>query len=371
MRWSKALTFTTVKLVVFAVACIVVTVGLAVRVGNIDLFAHRTGYTALLTDATGLRAGDAVKIAGVTVGQVNSVGVDRGDAVVQFGLDNDVRVRTSSGVGMRWLDVIGDKVLYLYPGTAGDWLQPGGTLGLSNDVGDASVGQFLSTLSPFLRSIDPREANAFLVSIDQALQGNESTVRSLFDNAARITSTLGADNAQIGAVIGEYDQVTSAVAARRGDIATLVSNLATVAHGLARRNSLLDAMVVNLSRVTAEFGGLLQSNRSNLAGTIANLDTVARVIEAHQGQLAESLASLPQGLAPYEQMSSDGQWFNIQVIYSCIADQKTCTYYNAVNQPGGGPPSSLPVPPTAASTAASAPGLPRLFGPLAGPGGGA
>lgn len=371
MRWSKALTFTTVKLVLFAVACVVVTIGLAVRVGNISLFTHRSGYAALLTDATGLRAGDPVKIAGVTVGQVSSVGVDHGHAVVQFGVDNNVRLRTSTGVGMRWLDVIGDKVLYLYPGSSGSWLQPGGTLGLGNDVADASIGQFLSTLSPFLRSIDPKEANAFLVSIDDALQGNESTVRSLFDNAAKITSTLGADNSEIGAVIDEYNQVTSALAAHRGDISTLVSNLVTVSHSLAGHNTLLDAMVSNLSRVTGEFGGLLQSNRSNLDGTIANLDAVARTIEAHQSQLAQSLATLPQGLAPYQEVTATGQWFNIQVLYSCIANQTACSYYNAFNQPGGGPTSSFLAPPAGTPSAGSSSGLPGLFGPLSSTKGGA
>jgi phospholipid/cholesterol/gamma-HCH transport system substrate-binding protein len=368
MRWSKALTLTTVKLVVFAAACVVVTIGLAVRVGNINLFSHRTGYTALLSDAAGLRSGDPVKIAGVTVGQVSSISVDHGHAVVQFGLDDKVRLRASTGVGMRWLDVIGDKVLYLYPGSVGGWLRPGGTLGLANDVADANIGQFLSTLSPFLRSIDPKEANAFLVSISDALQGNESTVRSLFDNAARITSTLGADNNEIGAVIDEYDQVTSALAAHRGDISTLVSNLSTVAHSLAGHNSLLDAMVVDLARVTGEFGGLLQANQSNLDSTIANLGAVARVIEAHQSELAKSLATLPQGLAPYEQVTSTGQWFNIQVLYSCMANQTNCSYYNAFNQPGGGPTSSLPPPGSASGRPGRGGGnvgLPSLFGPVA------
>jgi phospholipid/cholesterol/gamma-HCH transport system substrate-binding protein len=353
MRWSKALTFTTVKLIIFAAACAVVTVGLAVRVGNITLFAHRSGYSALLTDATGLRGGDDVKIAGVTVGQVNSVGVDHGHAVVGFGLNNGVRVRSSTGVGLRWLDVIGDKVLYLYPGTTGGWLQPGGTLGLANDVTDASVGQFLSTLSPVLQSIDPKEANAFVLAISQALEGNESTIGSLLGNAAKVSSTLGADNSEIGAVIDEYDEVTSALAAHNSDVSNLVSNLTTVAHSLASRNSLLDEMVTNLGKVTGEFGGLIQANRSNLTGTIDNLAVVANVLEQHQAQLAQSLETLPQGLAAYQAITSDGQWFNIQVIYSCLADETVCTYFNDADNPSG---LGLPIPGT--------PGLSSVTGAL-------
>ncbi len=186
MRWSRLSTRTVVKLSAFALCCALLTVWLAARIGNIALFSHRTGYTAVLTDAGGLQAGDAVKIAGVTVGQVQSVGVNHGEAVVTFGLSDDVRIRRSTGVGLRWLDVIGDKVLYLYPGTSGPWLRPGGTLGATNDVADASIGQLLDTLSPFLQSIDPAEANAFLVAVSGALDEDESGVRSLLDNAASV-----------------------------------------------------------------------------------------------------------------------------------------------------------------------------------------
>lgn len=351
MRWSRLSTKTLVKLGIFALCCMALTVWLAARIGNVALFSHRTGYTAILSDASGLQAGDAVKIAGVTVGQVQSVGVDHGEAAVKFGVTNDVRLRQSTGVGLRWLDVIGDKVLYLYPGSSGPWLSPGGTLGVTNDVTDASVGQLLDNLSPFLQSIDPSQANAFLLAVSNALQGDQSGVRSLLDNAANVSQTLGNDNAEIGAVIDDFEQVATATAAHSGDLASVVSNLATVAHSLAGRNSLLDQMVGNLSRVTGEFGGLLSANSSNLDGTISNLDSVAREIEMHQGDLARSLATLPSGLAPYQEISSFGQWFQIQVVYSCLADETVCSYYQPTNQPGG----SSPVP-----------GLPTSSGPAAG-----
>lgn len=377
MRWSRLSSRTVVKLGAFALACLVLTVWLATRIGDISLFSHRSAYSAYLSDATGLQPGDAVKIAGVTVGQVSSVGVQHGDAVVTFALDQNVRIRQSTGVGMRWLDVLGDKVLYLYPGTSGPYLKPGGSLAVGNDVADASVGQLLNTLSPFLQSIDPRQANAFIVAVSSALSGNEAQVRSLLDNAAKVSGTLGADNAEIGAVIDDFEQVATAVAHHNGDVASVISNLGTVAHSLASRNSLLDDMVVNLSRVTGEFGNLLATNRSNLDGTISNLETVARQIEAHRGALAQSLATLPSGLAPYQEISSYGQWFQIQIVYSCIADQTTCSYYQPTNQPGGAAPGiAAPAGGTSAPTGASsgsagsasgstsAGGLKSLFAPL-------
>jgi phospholipid/cholesterol/gamma-HCH transport system substrate-binding protein len=364
------------KLVVFAAACLTLTGWLAVRIGGIQLFAHRSGYSAVLSDATGLQPGDAVEIAGVKVGQVTSVGVEKGTALVGFVLDSDVRVRTSTGVGIRWLDVLGDKVLYLYPGQDGGYLAPGGQLPVGNDVGDASVGALLDALSPFLGSIDPQEANEFVVAVSDAVDGNQAGISALFDHAASVATTLGDDNSEIGAVISEFQQVAGALASHRGDIATVLDNIETLAQGLAAHNVTLDTMVGDLAAVTKDLGGLLASNKANLDGTIANVDAVAREVQQHEGALAQTLRTLPSGLAAYQQISSYGQWFQIQVVYSCIAAEAQCSYYQPTNQPPGASPlPSLGLPaglsPASAGSAAAGSGsgvagLAGLFGPLAG-----
>jgi phospholipid/cholesterol/gamma-HCH transport system substrate-binding protein len=372
-RSSRRTARTFVKLVLFAAACLTLTGWLALKIGNIHLFAKQSGYSAVLSDATGLRAGDAVEIAGVKVGQVTSVGVQRGSALVTFALDRDVRIRTSTGVGIRWLDVLGDKVLYLYPGQDGTYLATGGQLPESNDVADGSVGALLDAMSPFLGAIDPQQANEFVVAVSDALDGNEAGISSLLNHAASVSTTLGDDNAEIGAVIDEYQQVAGALASHRGDIATVLDNIATLAHGLAGHNATLDTMVGDLAAVTKDLGGLLASNKSNLDGTISNVDAVAREVEQHEGALAQTLRTLPSGLAPYEEISSYGQWFEIQVVYSCVAAEAQCSYYQPTNEPAGSSPlpvGSLPglggAGSGSAGGASGAAGLAGLFQPIAG-----
>jgi len=74
---------------------------------------------------------------------------------------------------------------------------------------------------------------------------------------------------------------------------------------------------------------------------------VAADIQNHQQDLANSLATLGQGLAPYIQISQWGQWFAVQTVYTCLANQTVCPYYQPTNPPagsglGGGPPLSSP-----------------------------
>ena len=136
------------KFAVFAVVCLVLLVALAVRIGNVSLFSSRHGISAEMNDVTGLTTGDGVDIAGVQVGQVSSITLQRGHALVGLDLNNNVTLRQGTDVGLRWHNVIGQKEVYLFPGRDGPTLKPGATLPLTHDVSDASVNAFLKFVRP-------------------------------------------------------------------------------------------------------------------------------------------------------------------------------------------------------------------------------
>lgn len=362
MRWTKITTRTLVKFIAFGLVCVVVAGWLTVKIGNIQLFSNDVGYRAVLSDATGLASGDAVKISGVTVGRVNSVGVKHGEAIVDFGLQPNVHLRTSTGVGLQWLDVLGDKVLYLYPGTTGGQLKAGQTIPLSNDVGDASIGALLNTLGPFLQAINPKEQNAFLTAVAEALQGNDAQVHQLIDKTASVAGTVGSVSGQLGALIDNLNTVVSAIAQHRGDISSLADDLASLSGTLRSNNNLVDSTVGNLGNAEKDLANLLKTNSGNLDNLITNLKGISSDLDAHRSALATSIHTLPAGLAPYQEISSYGQWFEIDPVFTCLANQTSCSYQQPTNEPG----SSSPVPSSTGSGSSSSSGLPAYFGTLAG-----
>lgn len=335
------------KVLGFAVVCLVVLAVLAAKIGNISFFSHRTEYAAQLSDVTGLQPGNSVKIAGVTVGQVDSIGVQRAHAVVHFSVNNQYHLATNTQVGLQWHNVIGQQYLYLYPGNGHARLRPGATLPLSQQVSSASVGALLNALGPFLGAIHPQQANQVVVAFAHALQGNSTQVDSLINNAAKVSSTIGSVNTQVGQVIDSLDQVFSALASRSTNLGQVVSNLQSLSQTLAQHNSLLDQTIGNLGQVSGELATLEGNTHNSLSTAINDLQAAASDIAAHQAQLSQGLSTLGSGLAPYSDISSYGQWFQIQTVYSCLADQASCSYYQATNAPagtgpGGSPPSGSP-----------------------------
>lgn len=362
------------KFAVFAVVCLVLLVALAVRIGNISLFSSRHGLSAELNDVTGLTTGDAVEIAGVQVGQVSSITLQRGHALVGLDLNNNISLRRGTDVGLRWHNVIGQKEVYLFPGRDGPALKPGATIPLTHDVSDASVNAFLNSFGPFLSAINPKEANAFVENVSGALEGDTAEINQLINNGATVAKTVGDLDTQVGVVIDSLDQVLTAIASRSGDLGSLVDNLQTVAQSLASHNDVLDSVVTNLGQVAGDLASLVGTNRSTLDSTVNNLQAVAQDVAGRQQDLAQSLSTLGAGLTPYIQISSYGQWFQIQTVYTCLAGESSCNYFQPTNPPTGAgplgsPPSSSPVPsPTSGSSAPSsaAPSIGSILNNVAG-----
>lgn len=348
MSWvRRQLRGSTLRFLLYSVVCLVLLAGLIVKIGNVTLFTHRVTYRALMSDVTGLDAGDNVAVAGVTVGQVSGITTDHGLALVTFGVNRNVRLPRDTQVGLRWENVLGQMYLQLYPsGSGGPYLAAGATIPENHEVGDADIGEFLNALGPVLQSINPTEANAFVEGVVGGLQGNLAQVGSLIDNAATVSQTVGSLDLQVGSVIDNLSTVIGTLGGRSRDLQDVVSNLATISTALASRNDTLDQVVENFSQVSGEFAQLLADNRTNLDTLISGLDTVADTLQSHRQDLDAGLSTLSAGLEPYTLISSYGQWFNIQVVYLCLANEASCQYQEGGPKPSQTSTTSAPAEPS-------------------------
>ena len=326
---------TLLKFGIFTGISLVLLVALAIRVGNISLFTHRTTYQAQLADVTGLQPNNDVKIAGVSVGKVTGVNVQHDHALVTFSIDNSVHLRSSTKSGLQENNVLGQQFLYLYPGSTGADIRAGGVIPLSQSISNPGVGAFLNALGPFLLAVNPAQANTFVQSVLAALQGNQDKVDQLINDSATVAQTVGSLDTQVGQVISALDQVFTALAQRSTDVGALLDNLQTVSQTFASHNDLLDTVVTNLSKFTGEIAGVAQSNQGNLAQTISDLQSVTSVVQDHEKNLAAGLSTLGSGFNPYSLISNYGQWFQVKSVYTCMAAETSCSYNNGGNPPAG------------------------------------
>ncbi|GAA3445912.1 MCE family protein [Planomonospora venezuelensis] len=238
-------------------------------------------------DVAGLHVGDQVKIAGAPVGQVDSIEVVNGRAEVTMSVQTSVRVPSDSSAAVRWRNTIGQRVVYLEPGTAKDMLGDGARVRRTSSVVD--IGALVSDLGPLTRSLDPEQINQLLTAAGQALDGNQKNIPKLVENLDDLTTTVAERKKIIQGLLEDYATVTGVVARRDEQISRLVDNLVTLTDAFARNRKLIDEALVELSTTvrvndrvlgenSREFGRVVDSMTRLTGGVRRNISSIERVL---------------------------------------------------------------------------------------------
>jgi phospholipid/cholesterol/gamma-HCH transport system substrate-binding protein len=336
LRFSRT---TLGKVIGFALASLVFTVALGLKIGNLHPFSHSYRLDAVFSDASGVFKGDAVKLAGVDVGRVVGAKIESGHALVSFTVSNRVKLPRDSIVALRWRNVLGQRFLYLYPGSdRGQAFRDGGRVPLSNTEDAGDLGEFLNHLGPILRAINPEKANAFLDAMNTALVGNEASIRQLLDNGGTLASRLGEMDREIRTLVESSDTVMSTYAKQNRNIELILDDLNVLGGRLQNMTGDLNSFVVNFAQVQKQLEKLLRENRGHIDASLANLGAVSGLLAKNKGQLAQTLCTLPAGVSGYWQTTSWGEWFNVRIVKATVKDQHGKIVGSAEEDPGNRPP---------------------------------
>lgn len=137
-------------LAVFVTVTLASLIGLAWTLGAIP----RPGkaYTVRLADAAGLVEGNAVRIAGVMVGQIRRISVDGNEALVELRINPEVRIFAASCASPQMKGLLGEKFLQIRQPPAGSELAPGSEIACIDPSVD--IGEALNSMSGVVDSKD-------------------------------------------------------------------------------------------------------------------------------------------------------------------------------------------------------------------------
>ncbi|MFN2589794.1 MAG: MCE family protein [Actinomycetota bacterium] len=325
---------TLVKVLAFTVLSVVFTGLLLVKIGNMRLFAHTYTVEAEFANASGVFRGDAVKLAGVDVGRVESARIEDGKAVVKFNVNEDVKLTPDSVVAIRWRNVLGQRFLYVYPGRGdGDPFEDGDRIPITQTQTAGDIGEFLNSLGPILRAIDADKANAFVDAVNTALTGNEANIRTLVSDGAFLATQLADMDDQIRSLLSSSNTILSTYARQDEAIGSIIDNFDLVATRLNTMTDDINSLLENFSVVQEELNRLLRDNRQNIDVSLRDLEVVAKTIRDHRDDLEQTLCTLPIGLANYFQTTSWGEWFNVRIVHIILKDSEGNKVFEADQLP--------------------------------------
>ncbi|MCT7659274.1 MCE family protein [Mycobacterium deserti] len=309
----RSLRPTLVKFGIFGVVMTLLTMSLFFIFGQ-----YQTGstkdYSAVFADASRLKTGESVRVAGMRVGTVSSVKLRRDKTVlVTFDADPQVRMTTGTRAAVRYLNLVGDRYLELIEGPDSTPLPPGSQIPAERTEPALDLDLLLGGLKPVIRGLNPQDVNALSASLIQIFQGQGGTLQSLLSNTSGFTTALAEHNQTIQALIDNL-RTLLATLSREGDkFSGTIDRLEKLVTELAAERDPIGEAIESLNNGTASVADLLTEARAPLAGTVDQLSRLATNLDLQKDRVDTSLAKAPENYRKLIRTGSYGSFFNYYI----------------------------------------------------------
>jgi phospholipid/cholesterol/gamma-HCH transport system substrate-binding protein len=235
--------------------------------------------------------GQTVNIAGVKIGEVGSVNLEDGKAVVEMQIKDQYRpIYKNASVLLRPKTGLKDMYLALDPGTpsAGE-LPEGGRVSVANTLPDVNTDEFLAELDSDTRAYVQILLNAGGTAFDDQENGADKTYSQTASQDLRETFKRFEPTARDG------KRITRLLIARRQNLRRVIHNFQELSTALGQRDkqlaSLVDSANSNFRALASQQGALREAIRL-FPGTLDQTERTLTKTSALAGQLGPALERL-------------------------------------------------------------------------------
>jgi phospholipid/cholesterol/gamma-HCH transport system substrate-binding protein len=328
---------TMLKVGIFTVAMLLVAAMLVVVFGQFR-FASSHSYHATFSEASRLKAGQDVRIAGVPVGKVNDVKLNADNTVdVSFDVNKRYQLYTSSLAKVRYLNLVGDRFLEITSGP-GELrkLSPGATMPVQNTEPALDLDALLGGLRPVLKGLDGAKVNEISNAVIEMLQGQGGALANMLTSTSAFTQNLAARDQVIGDVITNLNTVLSTVDEKGTQFDTSVDELQKLITGLAEGRDPIAGAIAPLASAENDLTDMLEKSRRPLQGVIENARPLAQRLDERKGDVNKVIEPLAENYLRLNALGAYGSFFNIY--YCSVRLKLNGPAGSDILIPFGGPP---------------------------------
>jgi len=281
---------------------------LAFNAQNLPLIGGGTVYRAQFSEAAGLKADDPVRIAGVKVGQVESLALEDGAVTVEFRVE-DAFVGNRSEAAIKIETVLGAKFLALVP-RGGEALDPDTRIPLDRTASPYDVVEAFADLSSTVEDIDTAQLASSFEVLSETFRDTPDEVRSSLQGLARLSDTIASRDDQLRELLGATRKVTDVLADRNGEFTKLIEDSNVLLREVQDRRELIDRILDSTQELSRQLSGLVADNREALAPALQQLSRVTDILSRNRAALGETVNNLAPFVRVFTNTLGNGRWFD-------------------------------------------------------------
>lgn len=272
--------------------------------------AHRI-YGGHFADTGGLKVGDDVQVAGVTVGKVERVRID-GDAVrIDFssttpvGDRSELAIKTQSALGRMFLDVsvLGDRPL-----------ASSAVIPLSRTQSPYLLTSALGDLTVNTKDLDAEQLKAAMATLSDTMDSVAPSLGAVLTGVNRLSTTIGSRDDEIEKLLKSAAAMSDVLAKRNDQINGLILAGGQLFGALQSRRQAIDLLLTSVRSVSDQIKVLVDNNEDQLRPTLVEFERLVTLLEKHRGDITKSVKPLQQYATSLGESVASGPFFSAYVM---------------------------------------------------------
>lgn len=293
----------------------IIAVALVTAVGqtftSVPMLFARASYYGQFTDSAGVSKGDKVRIAGVDVGNVQSVAIDGDRILMRFSVGGST-IGTESRLTIRTDTVLGKKVLEIEPRGA-TRLPAGATLPLGQSTTPYQIYDAFFDASKAASGWNIDTVKQSLDVLSQTVRQTSPHLSAALDGVARFADTIGKRDEQLTHLLAQANQVAGVVGNRSEQIDALFVHTQSLLAAFNQRSQAIDALLDNVTAFGQQVRGLINDN-PNLNHVFEQLRTLTDMLVRRKTEVAGSLSKLYTYLPTINDAIASGPYFKVAAL---------------------------------------------------------
>ncbi|UXA19812.1 MCE family protein [Mycobacterium sp. SMC-4] len=290
------------------VTLVVLVIAIGLRPEHVTSWASAIRYQAVFSEAGGLAAGNAVKIAGVTVGSVTDVSLQRGEALVTFTVRSSVSLGSETTAHIRTGTLLGQRVLTL-ESSGDDSMSSMQRIPVTRTSSPYSLSEAVGDLTTNVAGTDTESLNHSLDVLSETLDQIAPQLGPTFEGLTRLSRSLNSRDQTVAELLAHTSDVTSILAERSDQVNSLILNANDLTSVLVERREAIVSLLASTSLLAQLISGIIEDNEEELAPTLEKLNDIAAMLEKNRDNIGKAIPGLAKFQSGLSELVSSGPYY--------------------------------------------------------------
>lgn len=270
-------------------------------------------YHALVAEAGGLKASDAVTVNGHQVGKVSEVRLAEKGVHVRFSVtDSDVELGEETAAAIKVATVLGDKELALSPHGEGE-LAEGSTIPLERTRAPYDVSAALADLTTEAGQVDTKQVAASLDVLSTTLAATPEELDAALGGVHRLARALNKRDNELLELASHSAGFAGVLSDRSRQMKRLVEDGNLLFGELEARKDAIESLLASLEPFAVQLRGLVRDNKDHFGPALDNLNHVIRLLQRNRGNLTQTLRNLSAYSTELGEAVGSGRFFTAKI----------------------------------------------------------